>query len=181
MYSAIAIANYFIMKAGEYSAHLSNMHIQKMVFFAHAAYFKSTGTPLIQDPVLAWQHGPVIERLYHALRQYGNRAVDTPIKTVVPCSPGTDYPCKLVIPEVPMTDKDTVLFLNRAWDVFGMVETWRLRMLSHEEGGAWYTTIQNYAKSIGQQGIDPKDDQAVARILPRNLVILDPVIQECGR
>ena len=179
-YSAIAIANYFIQKGKDFAVPLSNMHLQKMVFFAHAAYFNETDKPLIVDPVMAWLHGPVIESLYHELKRYGRENITELITTVVPCQKDKPFPCKLVIPEVRMNDMETVCFLNRAWSTLACVETWKLRKLSHEEGGAWYTTVFEYAKSQGET-IDPKDDSAVEKLLPRNLVILDPVIKRCGR
>ena len=64
--------------------------------------------------------------------------------------------------------------MNQVWDKLSGVETWRLRALSHAEGGAWFQTVEN-------QNIDPKNDEDVKEKLPRNLTILDSVIQECGR
>ena len=42
-YSAIAVANYFIDK----SKKLTNMRLQKMVFFCHARWLKEQGSGLI--------------------------------------------------------------------------------------------------------------------------------------
>ena len=179
-YSAIAIANYFIQKGKDFAVPLSNMHLQKMVFFAHAAYFKENERPLIVDPVMAWLHGPVIESLYHELKRYGNGDIKELVSKVVPCQDDKPFPCKLVIPGVREDDNDTIAYLSKVWKTLAHVETWKLRKLSHEKGGAWYKTILDYAKSQDRK-IDPSNDAEVEAFLPRNLVILDPVIQECGR
>ena len=63
-YPAIAVANYFIDKSKE----LTNMRLQKMVFFCHARWLKEQGRPLITEPVVAWPHGPVTPVLYDALK-----------------------------------------------------------------------------------------------------------------
>ena len=80
-YTANAVANYFIKKSLDEKIPLTHMHLQKMMFFAHAFYFKHYGKPLISDPFVAWQHGPVIETLYHDLKKYGNEEItDAEIK-----------------------------------------------------------------------------------------------------
>lgn len=171
-YSAMAVANFFIEKSQRTNIPVSNMHLQKMVFFAHAIYFKQTEQPLFSDPVVAWQHGPVVESLYHELKHYGNSNIKELISRLESCR-GKFFP-KLVTPVIPENSDEVSSFLNQVWNALAKVETWRLRALSHAEGGAWFKTVKG-------QGIDPMNDQDVKEHLPRNLTILDSVIQECGR
>ena len=172
-YSAIAVANFFIEKSQKTKVSVSNMHLQKMIFFAHAAFFKENGKPLFSDPVFAWQHGPVVESVYWELKKYGNKDVSDFITMPSRCKSSSEH-CRMIIPIVPESDYDTVDFLNHVWQKLSCVETWRLRALSHAEGGAWYETV--YSKKI-----NPMDDKEVAEKLPRNLTILDEVIQRLGR
>jgi len=187
-FSAAAVANFFIQKSLDLKIPVSNMHLQKMVFFAHAAYYKSVEEPLIEEAVVAWQHGPVIESLYYDLKQYGNAQVDDLIVSVEPSKGFQTFPFKFFTPVVPDNSVETTNFLNEVWNKLSTVDTWRLRMASHAKGGAWYTTVKNYAESLkDEQGnqkypnFDPSGDDKVAAILPRNLTILDSVIQKCGR
>ncbi len=173
-YSVEAVANFFIEKSLKTETPLSNMHLQKMVFFAHAAYFKLHQKPLFSDPVVAWQHGPVVVSLYHELKQYESGKVTELIQRLEPCGNKSFFPCKMVIPTIPKDDEEVVAFLNHAWNRLSEIPTWKLRAISHADGGAWY-------KTVASRNIDPKDDQAVRDNLPRNLTILDSVIQECGR
>lgn len=173
-YSVDAVANFFIKKSLKTESLLTNMHLQKMVFFAHAAYFKKYGKPLFSDPVVAWQHGPVVVSLYHKLKQYEADKVTALIQRLEPCGNKSFFPCKMVIPTIPKDDEEVVAFLNHAWKCLSEVPTWKLRAISHATGGAWYKTVES-------QNIDPNNDQAVQKDLPRNLTILDSVIQECGR
>ena len=167
-YSATAIANFFIEKALKLNSSVYNMHLQKMVFFAHAAYFKQTNRPLFSDPVVAWQHGPVVETLYHELKRYGTGNIKELIAKY-------DFQsCKLVVPVVGDDNQVVIEFLNSVWEKLSQIDTWRLRALSHAKGGAWFKTVQS-------QGIDPENDEDVRNRLPRNLTILDSVIRECGR
>jgi uncharacterized phage-associated protein len=173
-YSATAIANYFIKKAKDTGEPLSNMHLQKIIFFAHAAYFKQTGKPLFSDPVVAWQHGPVIESLYHRLKQYGNGEINDEISVLKSCDAAKVFPCRFFTPSIQPNDKDVVEYLDDVWEKLARVDTWRLRALSHAEGGAWFTTVKKFVNN-------PADDNEVRDKLPRNLTILDNTIMECGR
>lgn len=173
-YSVEAVANFFINKSLKTETLLSNMHLQKIVFFAHAAYFKSHQKPLFSDPVVAWQHGPVVVSLYHELKQYESGKVTELIQRLEPWGNKGAFQFKMIIPTIPKDDEEVVAFLDQAWKHLSEVPTWKLRAISHAEGGAWYKTVES-------QNIDPKNDQAVKQGLPRNLTILDSVIKECGR
>lgn len=187
-FSARAVANFFIKKSLDTHIPVSNMHLQKMVFFAHAAYYKSVGEPLIEEPIIAWQHGPVIESLYHDLKQYKNGRIDELILSFEPSKWPRPFPFKFFTAVIPNDSVEIIDFLNEVWNKLAKIDPWRLRMASHAIGGAWYTTVKNYAENlIDKNGerkfkdFDPSDDSKVAEILPRNLTILDSVIQECGR
>lgn len=171
-YSATAIANYFIKKSKETGKPVSNMHLQKMIFFAHAAYMKQTRKPLFLDPVVAWKHGPVVEQIYHDLKQYGNGVVTAEIVVAEPAEGKNGLSYRFVTPAIRQDDTEVRDYLNQVWDALCGVETWRLRALSHAKDGAWY-------KTLAERGIAPYDDDDGK--IPRNLTILDDVIMECGR
>ena len=180
-YSAAALANFFIQRSLDTKVSITNMHLQKMVFFAHAIYFHERHVPLFSDVVTAWQHGPVVESLYHSLKHYGNSAVGDLILIFEPTSISDPFPGRIYAPIIQADDYDTLGYLSEVWDKLSKMETWRLRAMSHAEGGAWWTTIKNYAAQLGKNDFNPLDDNAVEAILPRNLTILDPVIEQCGR
>lgn len=171
-YSAIAVANYFIDKSLSSKRTVTNMKMQKLVYFAHAVYFHEHHEPLISDPVTAMQHGPVIMSLYVRLKRYGSSPITQKIE-IAQESDDLIYAWESVIPSIRKEDTDTRAYLDRVWTKLSPLEAWQLRAVSHMEGGAWYKTLTNF-------GIDPKNSEAVAN-LPRNLTILDNVIEECGK
>ena len=182
-YTAIAVANYFIKKSLDGKVPITHMHLQKMLFLAHAFYFKHYGNPLISDPFVAWQHGPVIETLYHELKKYGNEEITDLIITLKPLDKTEEksvFPYRVVTPFVNMKDTNIVNYLDSVWDSIARVDTWRLRSFSHQKGGAWYKTVGELEKPDGGK-VDPSNDEEVRKFLPRNLTILDKCIQECGR
>lgn len=169
LYTAPSIANYFIDK----SKCLTNMRLQKMVFFVHALWMKEHGTPLISDAVVAWPHGSVIPALYEALKQYGAAPVTSRIGIARNCGDSLFGGWDILIPLVAEDDEPVRELLDWFYSETKEMETWRLRAYSHAEGGAWYNTLKD-------KGITPSDKLAFADI-PRNLTILDDVIKECGR
>lgn len=179
-YSATAIANYFIVKSQNEHVPITHMHLQKMLFFAHAFFFKNTGKPLFADPVTAWQHGPVIEPLYYELRQYGGDAITAPIQRVKRERENGEFSFQMVTPEIDTQNRELVRYLDSVWSVLGREETWKLRAMSHQAGGAWYKTVEKLKKPNGGT-VDPTKDEEVAKYLPRHLTILDDCIRECGR
>ena len=75
-YSAIAVANAFIDIAADNGFYLTNLKLQKLVYFAHGWYLAFADAPLITDEIQSWRYGPVIHNLYSALRHYGSRPIN---------------------------------------------------------------------------------------------------------
>ena len=64
-YKALDIANKIISKTDlEHGDTISNLKLQKMMYYRqgfHLAYF---GTPLFDEDIVAWQYGPVVPSVY---------------------------------------------------------------------------------------------------------------------
>lgn len=77
-YKAIDIANKLLKYAadspeGEY---MSNMKLQKMLYYQqgfHLAYFD---TPLFDEELEAWMYGPVVPCVYDTFQSYGSRGIE---------------------------------------------------------------------------------------------------------
>lgn len=166
-YSAKAVANFFIRKSLEDHKPLTHLQLQKMVFFAHAVYFKEYHKPLIADPVFAWKYGPVIQDLYLELKDYG----DSPITKSISGISLDGEEVLISTPEINKKDTKVLKFLTSAYNSLHSMTGGRLCAISHAKGGAWYKTLE-------ERGLDPEDKNVV---IPRNLVILDDAIEECGK
>lgn len=55
---AIDVAGMFIQRHGD-SIHLTNLSLNKLVYFAQVESIRRTGEPLFDDEVQAWNYGPV--------------------------------------------------------------------------------------------------------------------------
>lgn len=74
------LANYIINRAIELENPVSNLKLQKILYFSNLLYFKKNKSFLIDDlnvnPFKACQIGPVIENIYHKYSNYGGLSIN---------------------------------------------------------------------------------------------------------
>lgn len=66
-HDARAVANYMLDRSSDAPA-LTNLSVQKLVFFAHGVCLASASQPLVRNDFEAWDHGPVVPALYDAFK-----------------------------------------------------------------------------------------------------------------
>lgn len=118
LYTAFDIANYFLLKAqdDEDQELLSNLKLQKLVYYAQGIHLAEFGTPLFEEKIIAWQYGPVIPILYQEYKKYGAGRI--------PADTGFD----------PMSiDDNTRAYLYGMYDFFGQYSAVRLMQLAHAD------------------------------------------------
>ena len=65
MYSSVLIAGQFVNLGVKENNPVTQMKLQKMVFFAHGLHLAlNNGDPLIREKFLAWKFGPVVPTIY---------------------------------------------------------------------------------------------------------------------
>lgn len=70
--SVLRVANALLSMADGVGEPLSNMKLQKLLYYEqgyHLAYFDA---PLFPDNFEAWLYGPVVPRVYDMFKSYGN-------------------------------------------------------------------------------------------------------------
>ncbi len=116
-YNAQDIANYFLWKAQEENQELlSNMKLQKLVYYAQGLHLVLNNIPLFKDKIEAWTYGPVVPDLYHAYKHHEASGI--------PANPNFN-PSSI--------DKDTRELLDEIFDVFGQFSAVRLMELAHSD------------------------------------------------
>lgn len=79
MHDSRVVANRFLNLAQAANDAITPMQLLKLVYIAHGWMLGLYGRPLIRDEVQAWQYGPVIPRLYNAVRSYRSLPVENTI------------------------------------------------------------------------------------------------------
>ena len=71
--SAITVANFFVRKGiEEQDSGMTPMKVLKLSYIAYGWYLALYDSQLFNEPIQAWQYGPVIPSVYRAFKEYGN-------------------------------------------------------------------------------------------------------------
>lgn len=124
--SARAIANHFVsLLKGDGDA-TTPMKLLKLVYIAHGWNLAVFDAPLIDDRIEAWEYGPVIPDLYHAIKKFGLKEVVGPIK-------GGSRAILKDYDADHLRLAELVLSTYRGWDAI------ELSAMTHREGTPWHT------------------------------------------
>lgn len=125
--SAQKIANYFIVLASKTDENdLTNLKLQKLLYFAQGKYLAETGKPLFKEPVEAWRLGPVIRSVYDNFKYCGPYPI-------------TAFDKKVERPDLPKTIQS---FLDTIWDRYSRFSASYLVNKTHESGSPWKETYR---------------------------------------
>lgn len=116
-YSAHNIANYFLWKAQEENQELlSNMKLQKLLYYAQGLYLAVNEVPLFNEKIEAWVYGPVVPGVYHAYKH----------------SDANGIPADSAFNPFSI-DEETKDFLDDIYDAFGQFSAIRLMEIAHSD------------------------------------------------
>ncbi|MBQ9211365.1 MAG: SocA family protein [Clostridia bacterium] len=126
------VADFFIALAQdmaelEMGDAMTNLRLQKMLYFAQGWMLKRTGKPLFDENIEAWQYGPVVPECYEWYKGCGSN----PLKA-----------------EMPARDKfspEEYALLLDVWAELSKYSTSQLVSMTHEKGTPWYE-VWNYTK-----------------------------------
>ena len=76
-YSALDIANFLVYLMADSYSDLSNMKLNKLLYYAEGHYLKQTGKSLFDERIMAWQHGPVVREVYDVYKKYSGKPIKT--------------------------------------------------------------------------------------------------------
>ena len=86
--SAQSVAEFFLPLHKEDDAEaMSQLRLQKLLYYAQAWHLALTGRPLIDEDIQAWRHGPAVPSVYRRYKSYGWRSIpkpDTPVPSFDP-------------------------------------------------------------------------------------------------
>lgn len=128
-YRAADVAACIIDYACSLGKPVSNLQLQKLLFFSQCTYLQRTqGDLLFDDPIVAWQYGPVVKSVYRAYSFYGASSIRKPVRPL-----GGSYADAFA--DLTGTARDVVMDVVRKW--IGK-PAWDLVRETHKEGGAWH-------------------------------------------
>jgi uncharacterized phage-associated protein len=129
-YDVRVVANYTLKEASAVGVKMTNLHLNKSLFFMHVDFLREHGLPLVSAKIEAWEYGPVFREIYNQFKPYGREPIRSFAKRV-------DFDSGEKVDawdELPSTDlqhiQELALFYAR-------IPAGLLVDLSHATGGAW--------------------------------------------
>lgn len=132
-YDVRAIAN-FILDQGEVDAvPISNLSLNKILYFLHGHYLATTGQPLVDEPFEAWEYGPVQREVYAQFRTFDDR----PITSRAMAIDFTTGHKSVVSQAIDSAHLDLLISVSR---FYSRMPAGKLVEISHSAGGPWDKT-----------------------------------------
>ena len=131
-YDPRAVANLLLDVAAEDEIAVSNLALQKLLYFAHGHFLIQTGRPLVQGAFEAWNNGPVHPAVYHAFKSAGREPISD---RALGRNVMTGETRVLELPNTP----DVLRHLQRVLDAYGHLSAGLLVAISHAPRGPWAT------------------------------------------
>ena len=108
-------AEYFLrLQTGDAGDAISNMKLQKLLYYAQGVALAILGEPLFNDDFEKWTYGPVLPAVYNKYNDFGSEAIPRPEGANL-----HDY-----------TDDERKL-LDEVYYTFGQYSAWALSEMSH--------------------------------------------------
>lgn len=125
-YTCFDIANYFLDKAKKTAIAVTNLKLQKLVYYAQAWHLAIHNEPLMEGIEFeAWIHGPVIHELWNKYRNYSYEPIN---EEVTP----------------PQLEARTDQFLEEVVEVYLDKDAYTMELMSHRED-PWILARNGYA------------------------------------
>jgi len=115
--NAINVAKYFLSKTLETDENITNLKLQKLLYYAQGYHLALFDDELFQEEIVAWTHGPVCPKIYHEFKKYGSN--------IIPYTNIEDFSENFT--------SEQLDFLDEVYNVFGQFSAWKLRDMTHEE------------------------------------------------
>lgn len=129
-YDGSQIANYILDFCQQRNRPVTNLSLQKIIYFCHVWSLVNLDKPLVRHNFEAWEFGPVLQYLYHEFKDFdrspiSSRAQKIDVVRGVRETVNYDF------------DQETELLLGRVVDFYSRLSAGDLVELSHAADGPW--------------------------------------------
>ena len=134
-YKALDIAKWFlyynnrVIMLDSDADYISNLKLQKLLYYAQGTFLAIKDEPLFDDELLAWEHGPVVYSVYQEYKKYHSNGIPF----------DEEY-----VNNIGKKDEE---LLKEVYKVFGKYSAWGLREMTHKET-PWLETEKNKVISL---------------------------------
>lgn len=116
------VANTFINIGTNAPEPITNMKLQKLLYYAQGWYLAMTNKELFAEDFEKWTWGPVCPEIYQEFKCYGANTINQPSMTGKIIQTGIEFD-----------------FINAIWNMYGSMSAIELSLKSHQED-PWQST-----------------------------------------
>jgi len=132
--NALNVAYYFLLKANYEGDLITNLKLQKLLYYAQAWHLVNFEKPLFSEKLFAWDLGPVVREVYQEFKKYGGNPININSKIDV----------KNITNNIP---KNTIDYLEEFYDIYIGLSAHVLVNMTHNEE-PWEKAYKNNSKII---------------------------------
>lgn len=148
-FDARAIANLLLDAAEDQGLAITNLKLQKLLYFTHGLHLSKTRNPLLDGYFEAWTYGPVHPNVYLTFKAAGSAPISWRATR-------SDYSTGRVLLIEPVQDAAVVTLARQVVATLGKLSASRLVALSHVAGGPWHS-VANEARTKPGRGMRISD------------------------
>lgn len=124
MTDALTLAKYIVTKCVQDDYPISNLQLQKILYFVQVETLKRKGKPAFYDEIEAWKFGPVIPNVYYHFCGFGAMPIWSKYK----------------YDDSELTDKEMI---NEVVEKKRTLDPWDLVEEAHKKNGPWDRVYRN--------------------------------------
>lgn len=140
-YDPRAVANLMLDEADRVGLTITNLALQKLLYFAHGIFLNETKAPLVSGYFEAWQYGPVHPAAYKAFRAGGSEPISFRAQ-------GQDVLTGAARPIAEPDDPTVRRLLQQVLNSYGKLSAGRLVDISHAKNSPWDFIVDKARTSI---------------------------------
>jgi uncharacterized phage-associated protein len=149
-YDGRAIANFVLDHAERAGVTVTNLSLQKIVYFCHVWSLISLQRPLVKHSFEAWEYGPVLQYVYREFKGFGASAITGRARRLEPLAGRPE-----IVPYA--FDQETLEMLKQVVNFYVRLSASMLVELTHAEGGPWHKVWNHAGKVNPGMRIDNRD------------------------
>ena len=158
------VANFFLDQAEQEKHYITQLKLLKLVYMGYGWVAAVLEKKLFNEPIEAWQHGPVVASLYHEFKHFGNKPITNHHATTFDLEEGK----KATTPRIDDIEElgELNFILKLVWDIYKRYSAWDLRNKTHEADTPWKSCYEkNQTKAIEFSAIRDHFSERISRYL----------------
>lgn len=130
-YDGRAIANFVLDYSEQSGISITNLSLQKIIYFCHVWTLIEQNQPLVKQSFEAWKHGPVLPYLYQEFKSFGALNITSRAQRINKFSGKNEV--------VPYSfNEELHALLQQVVNFYSRLSSGMLVKLTHIENGPWH-------------------------------------------